>query len=416
MLIAIAVCLGLGCAVVVVEIIFRAFPRLIPAGYRQTLPVIGTELMTPGLLGRTPVEGVPLPYGFDHQREMTGRVPSDLESLGMVAPHDNPDAERYPPLSYRTDRFGFLNPREMNRADLLLLGDSFVVATGMFNPPGLQRKLAAATGLEVFNLAVPAIGTIRESWLLEQIGLGLKPAMVIWLFFGGNDLDDVARVEDHRRRGVESYADLYPGRTMPRSLALGFFGHSIHAVLGDESPADTLSGLRFTNGGREESVWFYPAHLRRLARSRKHLVEHSGWSATTEALRGVSSVLKQRQVRLLVVYVPSKAQVLIPHVEHDAALIHRMATFDRPVKAEPDTFLRSILARRGELEALLGEFCDDYKIPFQSLTPCLDRLADDGALGYLSADTHWNDAGQEAALPILLPWILNRRETLDRDP
>lgn len=415
-LIAIAVCLGFGCAVAVVEIAFRVFPRLIPPGYRQTMPVVGTELITPGLLGHTAIDEVPLPYGFDHQREMTGRVPSDLESLGMVSPTDNPDTERYPPLSYRTDRFGFLNPREMSRADLLLLGDSFVVATGIFKPPGLQRRLADATGLEIFNLAVPAIGAVRESRLLQQVGLGLEPSMVIWFLFGGNDLDDAAGVEDHRRKGLESYADLYQGRTMPRSLALGFFGHSIGSVLGGETPANTLPGLRFTKGGEQEKVWFYPAHLRRLARSKKHLVDHSGWSATTEALKGVSEVLKQRQIRLLVVFVPSKAQALLPHVDQDTALIHRMATHDRSIAAEPDAFLRSILTRRGDLEVLLGKFCDDHEIPFRSLTPCLDRLAGDGVLGYLSADTHWNDAGQEAALPVLMPWIQSGGASLGQDP
>jgi hypothetical protein len=409
LLIAMAVCLGFACAVAGLEFVFRTFPRLIPAGYRQTLPVIGTELITPGLLGRTPIDGVPLPYGFDHQREMTGTAPSDLESLGMVAPHDNPDGKRYPSLSYRTDRFGFLNPREINRADLVLLGDSFVVAAGIFEPPGLQRMLAESSGLEIFNLAVPAIGTTREAWLLKQIGLGLKPSMVIWFFFGGNDLDDVAGVEGHRRMGVESYADLFLGQTMPRSIALSFFGHTIRSVTGDEPQTDALPGIRFAKGECEESVWFYPAHLRRLARTRKHLVEHSGWSATTAALREVSTVLKQRQVRLLVVYVPSKAQALLPHVEHDAGLIHRMATFDRPIQAEPDAFLQAILFRRGELEALLGEFCDENGIPFQSLTPYLDRFAADGILGYLSADTHWNYAGQRAALPALRSWIQDQQ-------
>lgn len=410
-LIVLSLSLGLGLALTAVEVFFRLTPRMIPAWYRQKLPAGGIELLQPGILEQTPVDGVPIPYGFDHRREILGGAPYDLELMGMVARTENPDRERYPVVRYRLDRFGFLNPREMERADLLLVGDSFVVAAGVLDPPGLQARLKQTTGLEVFNLAVPAIGPQRERWLLEEVGLELEPERVVWFFFGGNDLQEAARIEHHRQRRCESLADLYRVPLVPRSIAVDLLASPIRWLLDTRHAKTPLPGLRLPGGDGDQPVWFNPVYMRRLTRSRKAIAGSSGWSATTDVLLEVSKELKRRRIPLLVVYVPSKPQVYLPFVERDRDLLHRMASFDRDIRATPEGFLRSALAHRNDLDRLLAAFCRESSIGYRSLTPHFVRLARRGSLGYLAADTHWNEVGQAAALPVIRAWV---EKTCDR--
>jgi len=396
----IAVGVGLGVALAMIEVLFRFDPHLIPENYRQTLVGGGTELVTPGLLERTPIDAVPLPYGFNHERRMTGSTPRDLELIGMVSVADNPDRGQYPELNYRVDRFGFFNPTEMSKADLVLVGDSFVVAAGMLDPPGLQAQLAATTGLEVFNLAVPAIGPKREQWLLEEIGLALDPKTVIWFFFGGNDLDDAARLERHRRSGIQNHAELYKEKT-PGLLSMAFLGASVDSVFRTDPPSRYLPGLVWTGHDTDKPIWFLPDHLRRLVRPCAQLRESVGWQATRAVLTDVAEKLRTRGIGFVVVYVPSKPQVFLPFVTGQDDLIHRMASYHRPLPMEPNAFVRLALKHRAVLENLLNAYCRRQEITFISLTPRLVELAGSGTLGYLAADTHWNEHGQAAALPVL---------------
>jgi hypothetical protein len=104
------------------------------------------------------------------------------------------------------------------------------------------------------------------------------------------------------------------------------------------------------------------------------------------------------------VYLPTKAQSLLPFVADELEAIHAMVTFGDPDSVKlfsVENYLETALANRGSLEGLVAEFCASEGIPYLSATPMLDTLAVEGRLGYLSADTHWNDVGQRSlVLPI----------------
>jgi hypothetical protein len=404
-----AVSIGLGLSLLAAELLFRGFPRLLPPWYRQTLPVGGIELIEPGVLARTPVEGVPLPYGWNSGRRISGPVPRDLQHMGLVAPADNPDPKRYPEISYRCDGNGFLNPRDLQRADAVLVGDSFTVAAGVLEPAGLQSLLTEATGLKLWNLAVPGIGPLREEWLLNQVGLALRPQAVIWFFFGGNDLADATRVERYRRGGLRTHADLVPGAHLPRLLTMEVLCEGVKRVARRKSSVTGVPGLVFETPSGSERIWFLPGHLRRLRTDRETVASSLGWAVTSDVFRRVSHQLERRSVELLVVFVPSKAQVYLPFVKRDPELVHRMASHDLQISQEPVPFLEHALRNRGAVETLLGDFCRENGISFLSLTPRLEALAASGGLGYLTADTHWNATGQATALEPLQTFLARIR-------
>ena len=377
---------------------------MLPGWYRAGFPAGGLELFYPGLLARTPIDAVPLPFRPDRVSELAGRVPRDLEWKGIVDPADNPDPAFYSGIRFRLDRHGFTNADEMARADLLLVGDSFAGAAGVLTPAGLQVGLQKRLGRSVFNLGIPSIGPAQEEWLLTQVGLPLEPQGVFWLFFGGNDLADTESLEALKKKGVDSYDELFAEFTWPRSFLFDLAKKSLIRPPAAKEKAH-LPGFVFrTHEGKTWPLWFHPSYLRGLTRDPASVRESPGWTATRRIFMRVSRKLTKRRIRLLVVYVPSKAQVYLPYVAKDAELAFELANRGRRVQGPPEAFWQRAMSNKDNLEELLGRFCRRRGLEFLSLTPVLRELAQNGQLGYLSADTHWNEHGQRAAIEPLASW------------
>lgn len=392
-----------------VEMTLRAFPQILPVAYRFTLPLAGIELIHPGVLERTPVDRVPLPYHHLSGREFTGSPPQDLQALGLVDPDQNADRERYGTVLLRTDANGLPNESVLETADVLLVGDSFAVSAGLLAPPGLQRKLAQSTGLSIYNLGVPAIGPRRELFLLRNVGLAMRPRAVIWLFFGGNDVEDAGRLAGHLEDGIETYAGLFDGDVRPRSLVFGL----LRWALGELSPGDRheqragpVPPFIFRSAEGPVPLWFSPPYLRNLGRTEADWKVAPGWNDIEQVLDEIAG-LQSLGAATLLVYVPSKPEVYIRHVDKDAALLHRVASWDlqEPLAIAPEELWSSAIANGGSLDRALAAAAATRRMDYLSLTPLLDAAAARGILGFLQADTHWGPEGQQAAVEPLASWL-----------
>lgn len=384
--------LSLLVAAVLIEAAFHLSPRLLPSWYRQSLPMDGIELDRPGVLAVTPPDELPLPWiagGWD------GPPPADLVDKGLVAPGEPCDRERYPRVVVPSDARGLPNPVVLERAGIVCVGDSFMVAAASTEPPGLVSLLGSELSRDVYDLGVGGVGPYQESWLLRTVGLDLEPELVLWFFFGGNDLVDARIVRNRLEDGVESYAQEEGYRAPPRL----FLPDLLRVWLAGTGPRpDPLPPLELrTADGSARPFWFLPRHLFMLTMPVEVLRGHRGWQPTREILLDARRRVEERGARLAVVYVPSKAQVYLPLVEHDAGLVYRMLTFDGvELETSPEELLGQMLANRGALEELLRTFCAEAGIPFFSATPALEALGTRGELGYLTCDTHWAAPGQAA--------------------
>lgn len=85
------------------------------------------------------------------------------------------------------DSRGFRNPAALERADVVLLGDSQTY--GRFVPPQHTwgRILAEETGLAVYNMAFNDWGLMQGALILRD-ALALKPQTVVYTVFLGNDI------------------------------------------------------------------------------------------------------------------------------------------------------------------------------------------------------------------------------------
>ncbi len=98
---------------------------------------------------------------------------------------------------YASDEHGFNNPFEVwngRRFDLALIGDSFAhgVCVDSGNQLGtLIRNTIPAT----LNLGVLGAGPLAELAVLREYATPVRPRVVLWLFYEGNDIEDLVREE-----------------------------------------------------------------------------------------------------------------------------------------------------------------------------------------------------------------------------
>jgi hypothetical protein len=400
--------------VVAVELLFRNLPALLPKWYLESFPLQGVEILSPGITSRTPLEGVPLPVPvFTYQ----GPPPADIQDIGMVEPRDNPDPRKYPLVRYQVDTNGLLNASIPNSCNMLLIGDSFAAAAGAsgltltsagskIDGGGLQQTLTKATGLCIYNLGVSGIGPTREKWLLEHVGLPLQAQYIVWFFFGGNDLDDEARLADHLAKGARTYADLLRDAKYPRWYGRDVLRKWRYRLKNEAVPRQraALSGIRLQNSG--ELLWFYPAYLRNLRNSRTDWLAHPGWEISKRVLSDAAVAASRVGSKLLFVYIPSKEEIYLPYVEQDLGKLSAMAGFDGiQLNTSPRQFLTTALRNRHSLEQLFLDYCTQTGLKCVSANPYLDRIAAQGQLAYLAADTHWNEVGQNALIPVLKDYL-----------
>jgi len=96
-------------------------------------------------------------------------------------------------LVYESDEHGFHNPRgiwQKGSADIVALGDSYahgVCVSSEHSFVGVIRSQYPAT----INLGINGDGPLAMLATLKEYGLSLKPKVVLWFYYEGNDLRDL---------------------------------------------------------------------------------------------------------------------------------------------------------------------------------------------------------------------------------
>ncbi|MGQ0815875.1 MAG: hypothetical protein ACT4O1_15700 [Gemmatimonadota bacterium] len=90
----------------------------------------------------------------------------------------------------RTGRKPAARACEWRQPDVILIGDSFAHGACVDNNARISGHLARA-GLRVVNLGLSGAGPLMELATLREYGPRLRPRVVVWTFFEGNDLQDL---------------------------------------------------------------------------------------------------------------------------------------------------------------------------------------------------------------------------------
>jgi hypothetical protein len=279
--------------------------------------------------------------------------------------------------TFSTDSRGFRNLTALDRADIVLIGDSYIEGAYVSDEETVAVRLHELTNRGVANLGVSGYGTLQQLRVLEKYALSLEPRLVAWFFFEGNDLDD-----DQEFENAMAYEQGVPAPTAPtpRSVRWREFlkrSFTMNAFVQARAMSDRLVpngidsfGWFRDRGGASHRFYFFDFYATRTFGD----YERERFETTKATFRQGAEIARQHGIRLVIFYIPIKFRVY-----------GDLCTF--PAGSPCPRW------RPWDLEARFAAFCLDAGIPFVSLTEPMHRAAAAGEVLYAPEDSHWNAAG-----------------------
>lgn len=314
-------------------------------------------------------------YVHRPRRQFVAKLPGDLVlRLGIAT-------DRRYDVDVRYDGRGFRNDHEIEQAPIVLIGDSFVEAALVSQPELLSTRLRERLHVEVANLGHAGYGPQQELVVLRRYGLGLRPRVVLWFLFEGNDFVDLLEYERVMTgTPTDSAAQhSFTSRSFTRNALLAVAGFAAAKPnrwfrriwnLGQDAGQARKGAcrLRAGEGNRAETVYFdSPA-----CPSRRE--ESASLDTLLGTLLQARDLAADRGAQLVVVYVPGKFRVL-----RDVC------------QFAPDSYANEW--QLSDLPTRADAWCAAQGIPFINLTADLSAAAQQGQLVYFPDDQHWNGEG-----------------------
>jgi len=217
------------------------------------------------------------------------------------------------PRVYRSDRDydrdGFRNLRDVDKADVIVLGDSFIEGAHVTADELITARLAGELGGDktVVNLGQAGYGPEQELHVLRRFGIARRPSVCVWAFYEGNDLADIDDYETQRERLEEC---LRTGRGLsPSILERSFTTNALGFVLRTwidplpRRPASQHRGWFRNDRGERLPLYFASGDYRRPANSSGPL------DRLREVVQEAHSLCRNRGITLVVMFIPTKLRV-----------------------------------------------------------------------------------------------------------
>jgi SGNH hydrolase-like domain, acetyltransferase AlgX len=302
-------------------------------------------------------------------QRVVGEAPGDLVSwLGI-------STDRRYRIDLQYDKRGFRNDHEIERAPVVIIGDSFIEGILISKTDLLSSRLKNLLQAEVANLGQGGYGPQQELVTLRRYGLGLQPKIVLWFFFEGNDLLDVPRYEAFRRNWdlIKNGRDRWTQRSFTRNALLTLAGFTAPQLQNDPVEGLRRSG-RFVSSqsGAAETLYF--------AYSGSPLSKEDLKSLETAetCLLDAQRLCAENGAKLVLFYIPTKFRVYREFCEFPE-----------------DGYGR--IWQPNDLPSTLEAWCSARQMPYLDLTPALKESAASGELVYCPDDGHWNAKGNQTA-------------------
>jgi hypothetical protein len=297
-------------------------------------------------------------------------------------------------IEYRHDQHGFRNESDLERADIVVVGDSIIEGPRVAATDLVTAHLARLLHRVVANLGVSWYGPQQEVELIRRFGLQLHPHTCVWTFYEGNDLWDARRYEEATKDWETFSKDFHSFRQ--RSFTK-------NAVLAAERLLDSL------HHGSRDQAWENVSGLFRQADGkviRMYFIEPGAplSRADMEALKSLRTSFRRAYelcgtvgARFLVVFAPTKFRVYQSFTEFS-------------VHARPRDWVLNHLPK--EVQAIVHEELPEAE--YLDLTAVFVEQARKGALVYFPGlDTHWSPEGHRVAATAIAE-VLTRSPDLPR--
>lgn len=281
------------------------------------------------------------------------------------------------PLVYTYDRWGYRNPVDMEQADIVLIGDSYVEGWYVSDDDTVARRLQVQLDHAVMNFGIAGYGTLHEYRVLTQDAIRFQPKVVLWFFFEGNDVYDDYRFEQFLLAQFPNLSEstahphgvAWRGRWTEHTFTLNVF-QRLRRWLDPVFPNRAPYFGRLTVPGQEAETVYFATYG---AASWTEWIA-ARWQKTRATLEQVVEFGRAQDIHILFVFVPIKFRVYQPFI-----------TF------APDSPCRTWGV--WPIDTLFAEFCRATGSSCLDLTPIFQADIRTGGMPYVSVDTHWSAAG-----------------------
>ena len=208
-----------------------------------------------------------------------------------------PDPSRK--IVVRYDRNGFRNSVDLQKADIVVIGDSYI--EGYMTPERMLATtlLSQLQGKSVANLGHSGYGPQQELVVLKRYGLPLHPHTVIWAFFEGNDLSEAQSYEIQ----VAMVGSPFWQNVWFRSLTRNVLARALHPVR-ECTPNPEIQQYRADFKDEHQMVkpvFFSPGEpapfsMYQLSKALPYIAE-------------AAKLCRERNIRFIVAFVPDKYRV-----------------------------------------------------------------------------------------------------------
>ena len=328
---------------------------------------------------------------YDH---WVGRPTSDIES-GWTMP-----ASQRQPLVFTYDRWGYRNAEDLDQADVVLIGDSYVEGWYVSDEHTTARRLQEQLNQSVANLGIAGYGTMQELRVLQRDAMRFHPKVVIWFFFEGNDLYDDERFENFlnaaspeppdRTASPLGMAQAHGWRQRSFTLALWRqLRRWMHPIMPNHTP---YFGRLVAPKGGERTVYFSS-----YAAIPWTPWVANRWETARDRLAQAVAFCRSRGIHLLIAFVPIKFRVYQPFIDLEAhSPCHTWTLW--PI-----------------VERFMA-FCQSAGIPCLDLTPLFQAAMRHGILPYSDVDSHWSPEGHQLVADHLAVELRKRGWLTAADP
>jgi len=335
----------------------------------------------------------------------------------------------YPDIEYTltTDKRGFRNKTDLDRYDVVVLGDSFAEGSRVTDDEVWPALLTQKSNLTVYNLGMSSghPGTYLET--LKKFGPELSPEIALCLLYEGNDFRESNFEEANSLSNqIEHYFKTSPLRNTIKNLLIRCFGSAPAArpTTDTNKPADPNKNTAPKPPGQSTSpISWLPVSVPEGPNGKyytftvKSLLEHSvtdrqflgekGTKKTFAALREIKKICAEKDVRLIIAYAPDKPHVLLPLIARTVPPEQLRAFMALKGKKLPpaDKLLDVLLPRLDVQEFAIRDFCRTESIEFISLTEPLRLIIAEGAQAYFTYDSHWTPIGHKIVAETICQYL-----------
>lgn len=304
------------------------------------------------------------------------------------------------------DRWGFRNPKVPDAADIVAVGDSHTYGNTARMVDSWPYVASRLSGRQVYNMGLGGYGPNQYLYLSKTKALTLKPKMIIWGLYMGDDFENAFSLT----YGLDYWKDLRilppqkveaniwegpPTDTGTRKIRVWLSRHSViyqlafHVGFGGKVKGD----IQIRNAAE-----LYPGYATSINIPEKHILEafrpkavlfgldqdnsnvREGMRITFELLKQMNEICRQNHVQFVVVVIPTKEMVFSEYLEHNS-------------KVPMDGVIDKLLVNERSARAQTFQAMTDNKIPYVDPLPGLKKSVGEGLYASSAGDMHPNRNG-----------------------